>query len=153
VATQRQRGPRRPVVHDISAGGVVYRLVDGKIEVVLVGTTRPERWTLPKGTIERGERPEETARREVSEETGIVADVEAPLGAVRYWFTADHVRHHKTVHFYLMRAVGGDVTLHDREHEVAAWFPAEEALKKLSYASEVQMVERALATLRERSQP
>ena len=64
-------------------------------------------WSLPKGHIEQGERPEETAVREIAEETGIRGDVLAALGNIDYWFSSENLRVHKTVHHYLLRLVGG----------------------------------------------
>ena len=64
-------------------------------------------WSLPKGHIEAGETPEDTAVREVAEETGIIGEVVAPLGIIDFWFVAEGRRVHKTVHHFLLRAVGG----------------------------------------------
>ena len=63
-------------------------------------------WSLPKGHIEPGETAEQTAVREVAEETGIVGDVLTTLGTIHYWFTAENYRVHKTVHHYLLQFRG-----------------------------------------------
>lgn len=137
-------------VQDVSAGGVVYRPASGRLEVALVGRLAPERWALPKGAPKQGEALELTALREVEEETGLQARLLAPLGEVEYWFVLRGVRHHKKVYFYLMEAVGGDVSRHDREYDVVQWFPIESARKAMSYASEARMVEQARRALEER---
>jgi 8-oxo-dGTP pyrophosphatase MutT (NUDIX family) len=127
----------------VSSGGVAYRRGPNGIEVVLVGRYEPERWVLPKGTPARGESLDQTAVREVSEETGIQVRLIRPLHDIHYWFVLHGVRHHKTVHFYLMEAVGGDTSLHDHEYDVAAWFPIAEAERRLAFANERMVVVKA----------
>ena len=135
-------------MRDVSAGGVAFRHgPDGGIEVVLVGRYEPERWVLPKGTPDRGESREQTAAREVKEETGIHVRLIRPLQDIQYWFVLHGVRHYKTVHFYLMEAVGGDTSLHDHEYDVAAWFPIDEAERRLAFANERLVVARARAEI------
>jgi 8-oxo-dGTP pyrophosphatase MutT (NUDIX family) len=102
---------------------------------------------LPKGTPTRGESLEQTAVREVSEETGIQVRLIRPLHDIQYWFVLHGVRHYKTVHFYLMEAVGGDTSLHDHEYDVAAWFPIAEAERRLAFANERMVVARAMTEL------
>ena len=72
-----------------------------------IATARP--WTLPKGTPESAETIEETALREVVEETGLEVRILAPVGAIDYFFTQDGDRIHKTVHFFLMEPIGGSL--------------------------------------------
>jgi 8-oxo-dGTP pyrophosphatase MutT (NUDIX family) len=134
-------------VRDISAGGVVYRQRDGSFEIALVGKISPRRWGLPKGGPQRGESLEQTAVREVTEETGLQVRLICPLGEIDYWFRWGSRRHFKTVHFYLMEAVGGDVSLHDHEYDVVEWFSLAEACRNMSYPSEIQIVDRAAEAL------
>ncbi|MCC6175896.1 MAG: NUDIX hydrolase [Chloroflexi bacterium] len=134
-------------VRDVSAGGVAYRRGPTGIEVALVGRRDPERWVLPKGTPAPGETREQTAVREVSEESGLEVRLICPLLDIDYWFVLHGARHFKTVHFYLMEAIGGDVSLHDYEYDVAAWFHIEEAARKLSFANERDVLARASAEL------
>jgi 8-oxo-dGTP pyrophosphatase MutT (NUDIX family) len=137
------------VVRDVSAGGVVYRpRPDGGYDVALVGRIRPRRWALPKGTPHVGETLEQTAIREVGEETGLEVRIVKPLDQIQYWFFWGWVRHFKTVHFYLMEMTGGDVANHDAEYDVAEWFPLEEAVGKMSYPNETRVVEKAQEALR-----
>jgi len=83
-ATDHEIGPQEiPVV---SCGGVVYRLRDGDVEVLLVGRSRGGLWALPKGTPEPGETHEQTALREVQEETGVRGAIVQPIGEIRYTF-------------------------------------------------------------------
>ena len=104
-------------------------------------------WALPKGTPDAGETLEETALRETREETGLEVELEEPISAIRYFFVHGSTRFNKTVHFYLMRPVGGSVELHDHEFDEVRWMQAEEALQLMSYATERQVVERALEML------
>lgn len=136
----------------VSAGGVVYREVNGRIETVLCGRDTPVRWSLAKGTPDPGETMEQTALREVREETGLEVEIEEPIRSIDYWF-ADRdsdVRYHKTVHFYLMNHVGGDTGQHDPEFDVVQWFASDEALETLAYANEADVLREALELISQR---
>lgn len=104
-------------------------------------------WSLPKGHIEAGETPEETAVREVAEETGIIARVVEPIGAIDYWFVADNRRVHKTVHHFLLDTVGGALSDEDVEVTEVAWMPLGELDEVLAYADERRLVRHAVALL------
>ena len=93
-------------------------------------------WSLPKGHIEQGETAEETAMREVAEETGIQGDVLAALGSIDYWFVTDGRRVHKTVHHYLLRFSGGELSDEDVEVTEVAWVPFQDLPNRLAYADE-----------------
>jgi 8-oxo-dGTP pyrophosphatase MutT (NUDIX family) len=136
-------------VRDVSAGGVIYRQRDGRHEIALVGKISPRRWGLPKGGRQRGETLEQAAVREVVEETGMQGRLICPLGEIEYWFRWAGQRHFKTVHFYLMEAVGGDISQHDHEYDLVEWFDLDEARKQMSYPSEVDIVDRAALTLQQ----
>jgi 8-oxo-dGTP pyrophosphatase MutT (NUDIX family) len=136
---------------EVSAGGVVYRRIDGDVEVALAArrTRRGQlAWGLPKGAIEEGERAEDAALREVREETGLDAEIETSLGDIRYFYVWEQTRVRKRVHFFLMRATGGDVSQHDHEMEDVRWFPLPEAIRKAAYRGERDVLERAADTLR-----
>ena len=93
-------------------------------------------WSLPKGHIESGETAEQTAMREVAEETGIQGRVLAALGSIDYWFVTEGRRVHKTVHHYLMRSIGGELSDADVEVTEVAWVPLHELQSRLAYADE-----------------
>lgn len=93
-------------------------------------------WSLPKGHIELGETAEQTAIREVAEETGIQGSVLAALGSIDYWFVTEGRRVHKTVHHYLMRFLGGELSDDDVEVSEVAWVPLADLPSRLAYADE-----------------
>jgi len=126
-----------------SAGGVVHRSRDSHVEIVLVHRRTPPLWALPKGTPDAGETLEETAMRETREETGLQVAVESPLRAIGYTFVRGRTRFHKTVHFFLMRPVGGSTDEHDHEFDEARWFQLEEGLAVMTHPTERSVVEEA----------
>lgn len=149
---RRSRASRRVpdrlrTVHETSAGGLVIDGIDGPRETqvaALIG--RIDRrgrmlWSLPKGHIEQGETAEQTAIREVAEETGIRGSVLAALGRIDYWFVTDGRRVHKTVHHYLMRFCGGELSDEDLEVAEVAWVPIRELPSRLAYADERKLAE------------
>ena len=100
-------------------------------------------WSLPKGHIEDGETVEETAVREVKEETGISARVLQPLGTIDYWFVAERRRVHKTVHHFLLESTGGELSDEDVEVTEVAWVPLAELETRLAYSDERKLVRKA----------
>jgi 8-oxo-dGTP pyrophosphatase MutT (NUDIX family) len=140
-----------PTRREVSAGGVVYRR-DGDDVEILLAARRTRRgdlaWGLAKGGIEPDESTEDAAVREVREETGIDAEIEESLGDTRYFYVWDEVRVRKVVHFYLMRATGGDTTDRDDEMEDVQWFPLDRALKRAAYRGERDVLSRAAKRLR-----
>lgn len=127
---------------ETSAGGLV---VDDRGRAAII-SRRNKRgrvvWSLPKGHLEQGETLEQAAIREVSEETGIIGRVLAPLGVIDFYFTADAQRIHKTVHHYLLRAEGGELSRDDIEVDDVAWIALEELDQTLSYADERALLTR-----------
>lgn len=138
----------------VSAGGVVYRLEHGVLGIAICGQHSQDIWSwrLPKGTPDTGETLEETAIREVTEETGLQVTLEAPIGNTQYWFVRpdDGIRCQKTVHFYLMRAVGGSVNDHDHEFDEVRWYDADESLITLTYKNEIDILDKAIGMVSER---
>jgi 8-oxo-dGTP pyrophosphatase MutT (NUDIX family) len=141
------------VRREFSAGAVLVRRLRGKwwLAAIRPGGKPAGVWALPKGLIGEGERPEETALREVAEETGATGRLVQKLGDVRYTYTWQGERVFKVVSFYLLRYGAGrlgDVPP-EHMHEVAdvRWLPLEDAPKLLAYGGEREMAERALAAL------
>jgi 8-oxo-dGTP pyrophosphatase MutT (NUDIX family) len=161
------------MVREFSAGGVVLRKMRGRwyLAVIEPHMDRPRRniklkkskrtptdadlIALPKGTIDPGEKPDETALREVREETGVRADVVAKLADIKYIYVrnwGDHARVFKIVSFYLLLYRSGRLgnISQDMRVEVqnAFWLPLEEATAKLSYKGEREVAQHALAYLK-----
>ena len=139
---------------EFSAGGVLVRRLRGRwvFAAIRPAGKEPGVWALPKGLIGRDERPEETALREVAEETGAKSRLVGKLGDVRYVYTWGGERIFKVVSFYLLRYSGGRLgeLPPATAHEVAEvrWLPLEEGPKLLAYKGEREMAERALASVR-----
>ena len=136
----------KQVEHHVSMGGVVYRWSGHEIEIALCHRRTPVLWALPKGTPEIGESMEQTALREVREETGLEVSILDSLGHIEYSFIRkqDNVKCEKMVHFYLMRPIGGDFSLHDPEFDEVGWHSENDVLKIMTYSDEVKVVEKAL---------
>jgi 8-oxo-dGTP pyrophosphatase MutT (NUDIX family) len=101
-------------------------------------------WSLPKGTPSGDESVEQTALREVAEETGLDVRIMSPVGPIEYFFMQRGTRIHKTVHYFLMEAVGGDTAARDHEFDDVRWFAIDEALTVMSFPTEREIVEQAL---------
>lgn len=160
--------PRFRIVRAFSAGGVIYRRSQTPpsdapqpraaetgpedVEIVLVGRGAENFWVLPKGTPREGESTEEVALREVEEETGVKGRIVGELGSIHYWFSRHGTRFNKEVFYFLMEAVGGDVSLHDHEYDDARWFSLDEAARRLAYANEAEMVRSAAQVLAQRAE-
>lgn len=140
--------PRTGTARATSCGGVVIAEIDGQAQACL-GLRRREddgiSWVLPKGTPAAGETREQTALREVTEETGLEVRIVAPIGSIEYFFTQDGQRIHKTVHFFLMAPTGGSLDRHDHEFEEVRWLPLATASARLTFATERQMLDQARA--------
>lgn len=138
---------QQPPLEETSAGGLVVDPNPGPPRVALIGRRGRAgglMWSLPKGHVEAGESPEQAAVREIAEETGIHGRVVRPIGAIDYWFVTDGQRIHKTVHHFLLRATGGELSADDIEVEQAAWVPLDEVADRLAFANERALVLRAV---------
>ena len=138
---------------EFSAGGVLVRRLNGRgvMAAIRPAGKKPGTWALPKGRIDEGERGEETALREVAEETGAFGRSLGKLGDVRYWFNWEGERVFKVVSFFLVRYEGGRLgeVPPEHRHEVAEvrWLPLEEAPRLLAYGGERDMARKALERL------
>ena len=134
---------------EFSAGAVLVRSVGGRPHLAAI---RPQgkpagTWALPKGAIDPGEKPEETAVREAFEETGVHGTVVEKLGDIRYVYTWAGERVFKVVSFYLLRAGRGRIGAIEDAMRVevaeARWLPLEEAPTLLAYKGEREMAAKA----------
>ena len=147
---------------EISAGGVVVRRLRGRWHLAAIvpqgraarpsnsGKTKPV-LALPKGLVDAGERPAETAVREVLEETGLTAEIVAKLGDIKYVYQrtwGDRARVFKIVSFYLLRYRRGKLgeISEDMRIEVASarWLPLDDAPRLLAYGGEREMAKKAM---------
>ncbi|MBJ6363096.1 NUDIX hydrolase [Paenibacillus sp. GCM10012307] len=115
---------------EISAGGVVYQRLNNELQVQLI-QDRYGKISLPKGKMEAGETIEETALREIVEETGLIGKIIAPIDQIKYRY------HHDTkgtvdkeVHYYLVEAIGGELQAQVEEIRGVEWFAPEEAWRR-----------------------
>ncbi|MBW1845357.1 MAG: NUDIX domain-containing protein [Deltaproteobacteria bacterium] len=136
---------------EVSAGGVVYRRVEGEIEIAIAEQrdriTHRTTTRLPKGKIDPGESAADAAVREVAEEIGLRARVVAALGSVEYDYVEDSDRVSKEVHYFLMEWVPGESLELDGEMERTYWCPVDEAEKKLTFETEQRAIAWARAQL------
>jgi 8-oxo-dGTP pyrophosphatase MutT (NUDIX family) len=150
------------MAREISAGGVVVRHTRRGWMMAAIQPRRdndnPGKIVLarPKGSVDPGETPEQTARREIREEAGIEVELIAKLDDVRYIYTrtwGDRARVFKIVSFFLFRYRRGELGNIAPEMEIevsgAEWVPLEEAPLRLSYKGEREMARAALGYLRE----
>ena len=137
--------------NEIAAGGVILREFDGQLKVVLCHRYRGQGsrslFALPKGRLESGESISSAAVREVREETGLIVEIDQPLMDVKYSVQRipDPLKL-KTVHFFLMRHIGGNFSNHDSEFDEVDWFQVDEALKLLTYQNQREVLDMARAT-------
>jgi 8-oxo-dGTP pyrophosphatase MutT (NUDIX family) len=137
------------VRREVSAGGLIWRRREGKVEVVLVRPAGKQTWVLPKGHLEPGEGIIDAAAREATEESGLKVVAGDPLGDVSYVYswrngpTDTSVKIFKRVHFYLMKCIGGDTSAHDGEIDEVEWLAIDAAIARASHKSERDLIVKA----------
>lgn len=136
---------------EFSAGGVVYKKEQGKIFILLGQHSGHKGWVFPKGLIgdhKQGEGKEETAVREVKEETGVEAEIEKTITPIEYWYVWEGEKRKKTVYYFLMREKGGNIKDHDWEMSEVKWVPQGEVEKTLTYPSDKKIWREARSLLK-----
>lgn len=129
---------RKPVIKEVlrepTAGGIVYRKKDQKIEILLIQDAK-DRWTIPKGHIEEGEAAKDTAAREIKEETGLEKlRVLSWLGKINFRYRRQQSLVLMTTDIFLVEALGDTDKLQPEDWmNGIKWFPANEALDKIEY--------------------
>ena len=131
----------------VSAGGVVYRESKGGFEFAVCHRNTSGLWALPKGTPEGEETIQQTALREVNEETGLDIEIELDLGYIEYSFERLSQKIKKRVYFFLMKAIGGSIENHDHEFDEIRWLSAADFPVALTYLSEHEIADKAVTIL------
>ncbi|HKP05656.1 MAG TPA: NUDIX domain-containing protein [Microbacterium sp.] len=128
-----------------AAGGVVWRVVDGKLRVLLIHRTKYRDVTLPKGKVDPGEMLAETAVREIHEETGIRVALGVPVGVSRYRLPSKRI---KIVHYWAAEATDAAIRasafVPNKEIAAIEWVSPKKALKRLSYPVDTEIMENFL---------
>ncbi|SRR5258708_18010079 len=131
-------------VNEVSAGGVVYRKQDDEIKVLVCKHSGYHKWVLPKGRVEKGEKLEETAVREVEEEVGVKAVIISPISnPEEYIYTFNGQRVFKKVQYFLMEYVSGDEKNHDFEMEDVRWTSFEQAIELMGFDGAKNVLQKA----------
>lgn len=131
---------------EFSAGGIVFKKENGKALVLVSQHSQHHGWVFPKGLIGdhvKNEQKEDTAIREVEEETGAKGKIIRSLTPVEYWYVFEGAKIKKTVYYFLMEFVSGDITNHDFEMEKVEWLPESEVEKRLTYSSDKKVWQEA----------
>ena len=138
---------------EFSAGGIVYKKLGSKIYILVAQHSQHLGWVFPKGLIGdkdhiKGEKKEATAIREVREETGAEAEIVKQITPITYWYVLDGEKRKKTVYYFIMKYVGGDITDHDYEMAAVEWLPENEVLDRLTYKSDKDAFREALPIIK-----
>lgn len=138
---------RRKTRNEHSSGGVVISIRNGAAHVALIATRNKTRWGLPKGAVTTGETSEAAALREVREETGIEARIVRMLDTIEYFFRAGDTLIQKTVDFYLMDYVAGELEPQLSEVDDVEWVELISSLKRASFESERKLLEMVVSSM------
>ena len=128
--------------------GKAQNYAEGGIEILLAQHSQHHGWVFPKGLIgdrddNKHEGKEETATREVEEETGVKAKILRPLTPVVYWYQWENEKRKKTVYYYIMEFISGDFEKRDHEMEDVEWLSIDKVEERLTYSSDKKVWEEA----------
>jgi ADP-ribose pyrophosphatase YjhB (NUDIX family) len=147
---------RRPaieeVVHETTSGGIVFRrnVKSNNLEILLIKDAK-NRWTIPKGHVEEGEEPKDTAAREINEETGLQEmKVMDWLGKVNFRYRRNHTLVLMTMHIYLVKGLGNTDRLHPEDWlSDIKWLPATTAVDSIAYEDIGKLILLGMKKIRE----
>ena len=146
---------RRPVIEEVvretTSGGIVFRRNDkDALEILLIKDAK-NRWTIPKGHVEEGEEPQDTAEREIREETGLQEmKVGAWLGKVNFRYRRAHTLVLMTMHIYLVQGKGNTNKLQGEDWlSDIKWLPANDAIDKIAYEDIGKLILLGMKKIRE----
>lgn len=135
------------MTREFSAGGIVFQKKGNKVFWLVAQHSQHKGWVFPKGLIGdniKGEKSEQTAVREVEEETGVKAKIIKKLpNPATYWYVWQGDKRFKTVIYFLMEFVSGDIKNHDHEMSEVEWIETEKVLERLTYKSDKAAFEQA----------
>ena len=131
---------------EFSAGGIVFKKEKDKVFVLVAQHSGHHGWVFPKGRIGdhiENEPKEETAVREVKEETGVFGKIIKALKPIIYWYDWEGEKIKKTVYYFLMEYLSGDIKDHDWEMEKVEWLPINDVEDRLTYPSDKKVWQEA----------
>jgi 8-oxo-dGTP pyrophosphatase MutT (NUDIX family) len=131
---------------EFSAGGIVFRKLDDETLILVSKHSGHHGWVFPKGLIGdhvKGESKEDTALREVEEETGVKGKIIQEIEPTTYWYVWEGEKIRKTVYYFVMIDAGGDITKHDDEMEEVEWIPMDQVEQRLTYDSDKKSWQKA----------
>ncbi len=134
---------------EFSAGGVVFKKEANNVYILVAQHSQHHGWVFPKGLIDdhspsgTKETQEEAALREVEEETGVVGKILKPLSPISFWYVWNKEKIKKTVYYFIMEYVSGDINKHDQEMENVEWLNSDEIEKRLTFKSDKKVWEEA----------
>ena len=134
------------MVFQFSAGGIVVKKENGRTLILVSQHSQHHGWVFPKGLIGdhvKSEQKEDTAVREVEEETGAKGKIIKSLTPVEYWYVFENEKIKKTVYYFLMEYIDGDITKHDFEMENVEWLPEDKVENRLTYLSDKKVWQEA----------
>ena len=146
---------------EFSAGGIVFKQSlkpsgfkkekEGeKTFILLCQHSYHHGWGFPKGLIEdkiKKEKKEDTAIREVEEETGAKGEILEALESISYWYVFEGEKIKKTVYYFIMKYIDGDITKHDFEMENVEWIEMDKVLEKLTFKTDKKVFEKAMPVI------
>lgn len=147
---------RRPsieeVVRETTSGGIIFRRNKhtNQLEILLIQDAK-NRWTIPKGHVEEGEEPKDTAKREIQEETGLQEmKVMNWLGKVNFRYRRGHTLVLMTMHIYLVQGLGDTDKLSGEDWlSDIKWLPAQDAMDKIAYEDIGKLILLGMKKIRE----
>jgi 8-oxo-dGTP pyrophosphatase MutT (NUDIX family) len=131
---------------EFSAGGIVVKKQNGQDVILVSQHSQHHGWVFPKGLIGdhiKDEKKEDTALREVEEETGVKGKIIKTLSSVEYWYIFNGEKIKKTVYYFLMEFISGDITKHDFEMENVEWLDKKDVENRLTYPSDKKVWQEA----------
>lgn len=133
------------MLREKSCGAVLFKKTDGAVQVLLIRHKNGGHWSFPKGHVEKDETEEETARREIREETGLEVVLDTTFRSVTTYSPGENTK--KDVVYFLAFYRGGELVTQKEEVLDAQWFSPEEAERKITYENDARVLSSAYASI------